>query len=157
MPVYAVSESASPEHEGAKKMVSTLEGKRVLVTGGAGFLGRQVVRKLRESGVTDVMVPRRKDYDLCHDGVAERLLEESRPDTIIHLAAVVGGIGANRANPGSYLYENLMMGARLIEASRKSGVDKFVCVGTICSYPKLTALRRSCCSYSFRPTGNSTG
>ena len=119
-------------------MVSTLEGKRVLVTGGAGFLGRQVVRKLRESGVTDVMVPRRKDYDLCHDGVAERLLEESRPDTIIHLAAVVGGIGANRANPGSYLYENLMMGARLIEASRKSGVDKFVCVGTICSYPKHT-------------------
>ncbi len=116
----------------------SLSSKRVVVTGGAGFLGRHLVRCLRERGWTDVLVPRRAEYDLTREANVERLFAELRPAVVIHLAAVVGGIGANRANPGRFVYENLVMGVLLMEHARRSGVEKFVGVGTICSYPKFT-------------------
>lgn len=112
--------------------------KRVLVTGGAGFLGRHVVRALEARGCRSVVVPRRANYDLTREANVERLYGDARPDVVIHLAAVVGGIGANRANPGRFLYDNLVMGAMLMEHARRVGVEKFVGVGTICSYPKFT-------------------
>jgi len=117
---------------------SRLAGRRVVVTGGAGFLGRAVVARLRESGVTDVVVPRSADYDLRERDAVRRLLADARPEVVIHLAAVVGGIGANRANPGRFFYENAIMGIELMEQSRLAGVAKFVGVGTVCSYPKFT-------------------
>jgi GDP-L-fucose synthase len=113
-------------------------GRRVAVTGGAGFLGRVVVQKLAERGCPDPFVPRSRDYDLRTEDGVSRFLADARPQVLIHLAAVVGGIGANRENPGKYLYDNLMMGAQLIEQSRHAGVEKFVCVGTICAYPNFT-------------------
>ena len=119
-------------------MGSFFESKRIAVTGGAGFLGRSVVGKLRERGCDDPFVPRSADFDLCRDEGVRDFLQAARPQVLIHLAAVVGGIGANRENPGRFLYENLIMGTRLIEESRKAGVEKFVCVGTICAYPKFT-------------------
>jgi GDP-L-fucose synthase len=112
--------------------------RRVVVTGGAGFLGRHVVERLRRFEGVEVMVPRRRDYDLVEGSDARRLLADARPDMVIHLAAVVGGIGHNRKNPGRFLYENLMMGTQLIEQSRLAGVTKFVALGTVCSYPKFT-------------------
>ena len=112
--------------------------QRVAVTGGAGFLGRTVVSKLRKRGCSDPFVPRSADYDLRTEVGVERMLVDARPDLVIHLAAVVGGIGANRDNPGRFFYDNLMMGAKLIEAARLAGTGKLVCVGTICAYPKLT-------------------
>ncbi|HZT82811.1 MAG TPA: NAD-dependent epimerase/dehydratase family protein, partial [Gemmataceae bacterium] len=115
-----------------------LRSKRVVVTGGSGFLGQHVVARLRRAGCADVFVPRSADFDLTREADIHRLLERLRPQVVIHLAARVGGIGANRAQPGSFLYANLIMGAQLIEASRKAGVEKFVQVGTICSYPKFT-------------------
>jgi GDP-L-fucose synthase len=108
------------------------------VTGGGGFLGRVVVARLRERGCSDVFVVRKRDYDLVKGADVERLYAEARPDVVVHLAAVVGGIGANRENPGRYFYENLMMGVQLIEGARLCGVGKFVQVGTICAYPKFT-------------------
>jgi GDP-L-fucose synthase len=112
--------------------------RRVMVTGGNGFLGTAVVRRLRRSGATDVFVPRSSQYDLrTRDGIA-RVLVDGKPDLIIHLAAVVGGIGANRENPGRFFYENAIMGIELMEQARLAGVDKFVGVGTVCSYPKYT-------------------
>ena len=111
--------------------------KRVVVTGGAGFLGSFVVERLRARGVEPV-VPRSKDYDLVDGEAVRRLYREARPDVVIHLAAVVGGIGANRDNPGRFFYENLMMGAQLIEEGRKAGLAKFVQLGTVCAYPKHT-------------------
>jgi len=118
--------------------LSNLAGKRVLVTGGAGFLGKQVVARLEERGCRDIFVPRSKDFDLVDMGAVRRLYEEVRPAIVIHLAARVGGIGANMKNPGSFFYENLMMGVQLMEQGRLQGVEKFVSVGTICAYPKFT-------------------
>ncbi|HEX8559804.1 MAG TPA: GDP-L-fucose synthase [Pyrinomonadaceae bacterium] len=119
-------------------MSDFLRGKRICVTGGGGFLGRVVVSKLRERGHEDVVVVRKRDYDLVRGEDVTRLYRELSPRVVIHLAAVVGGIGANRENPGRYFYDNLMMGAQLIEGARLSGVEKFVQVGTICAYPKFT-------------------
>ena len=112
--------------------------KRVVVTGGAGFLGSFVVERLEQLGCSTIIVPRKREFDLLQQSQIVRLLETARPDTIIHLAAVVGGIGANRENPGKFLYENLMMGVQLMEQARLAGVAKFVSIGTICSYPKFT-------------------
>ncbi|MBV9928936.1 MAG: GDP-L-fucose synthase [Acidobacteria bacterium] len=119
-------------------MGNFLQGKRIAVTGGGGFLGRVVVEKLRGRGCREVFVVRKRDYDLVRGADVERLYRDARPEVVIHLAAVVGGIGANRENPGLYFYENLMMGAQLIEGARLNGVEKFIQVGTICAYPKFT-------------------
>jgi len=115
-----------------------LAGRKVIVTGGSGFLGSHVVEELSRGRGADVVVPRRKDYDLVQPGAAQRLFADHRPDVVIHLAARVGGIGANRENPGLYFYDNLMMGVQLIEECRRQKVGKIVSVGTICSYPKHT-------------------
>ena len=115
-----------------------LAGRRLMVTGGAGFLGRSVTKRLAAAGVTDVFVPRSRDYDLRSAAGVAGALAEGRPDIVIHLAAVVGGIGANRENPGRFFYENAAMGIELMEQSRRAGVEKFVQIGTVCSYPKFT-------------------
>jgi GDP-L-fucose synthase len=112
--------------------------KRVVVTGGAGFLGRFVVQKLREQNSRHVFVPRSAEYDLCEKEDVDRLFDAARPQVIIHLAAVVGGIGANRMHPGRFFYDNAMMGLQMIEGARRHGLEKFVCLGTVCSYPKFT-------------------
>ncbi len=112
--------------------------KRVVVTGGAGFLGKAVVAQLKQRGARHIFVPRSKQYDLRKPSAIRRMLKDSNPDIIIHLAAVVGGIGANSENPGKFFYDNLVMGTHLIEESRVFGVDKFVAIGTICAYPKFT-------------------
>lgn len=120
--------------------MGTLSGKRIAITGGAGFLGSAVVRLLRERGCSesDLVVVRKRDYDLTREPDVARLFERERPELLVHLAAVVGGIGANRENPGSFYYENLMMGALLMEHARRVGLEKFVALGTICAYPKFT-------------------
>jgi len=118
--------------------MSVLRGARVLVTGGAGFLGRHVCAAVRARGPAAVLAPRKAEYDLTEQDRVRALLRDTRPDTVIHLAAVVGGIGANRANPGRYFYENAVMGVHLMEEARLAGVKKFVCAGTICAYPKFT-------------------
>lgn len=112
--------------------------ERVVVTGGAGFLGSYVVEKLRARGVANIFVPRRRDYDLVKMADVRRLYDEAQPDLVVHLAAVVGGIGANLVNPGKYFYENLMMGVQLMDEARLRSVRKFVATGSICSYPKFT-------------------
>ncbi len=110
---------------------------RVLVTGGSGFLGGYVVERLRNEGL-DPFVARKRDYDLTRRDDTERLFADARPGLVLHLAAEVGGIGANRANPGRYWYANLSMGLHVIEQSRVAGVDKLLVLGTICAYPKFT-------------------
>jgi GDP-L-fucose synthase len=112
--------------------------KRVTVTGGAGFVGSFVVEKLKERGCTHIFVPRSKDYDLIDNEAVKRLYRDSKPDIVIHLAAVVGGIGANRENPGKFFYDNLMMGVQMMEQGRLAGLEKFVAIGTVCAYPKFT-------------------
>jgi GDP-L-fucose synthase len=108
------------------------------VTGGAGFLGGNVVKKLKERGCNDIFIPRHKDYDLVKMGDVKRLYSDAEPDIVIHLAAVVGGIGANSENPGRFFYDNLMMGVQMMELGRLNDVEKFVALGTICCYPKFT-------------------
>src|SRR5262245_13421270 len=115
-----------------------ITGQRVLVTGGAGFLGRHVCARLQRERPAAVLAPRSAEYDLRERAAIDRLLADFQPQTIVHLAAVVGGIGANRANPGRYFYDNAIMGLQLLEAARLAGVKKVVSVGTICSYPKFT-------------------
>jgi GDP-L-fucose synthase len=112
--------------------------KRVTVTGGAGFLGSFVVRKLKERGCRDIFVPRSSLYNLVDMDAVKRLYNDSRPDIVIHLAARVGGIGANRVHPAEYFYDNLMMGVQLLHEAWRSEVDKFVAIGTVCAYPKFT-------------------
>jgi GDP-L-fucose synthase len=114
------------------------ENRRVCVTGGAGFLGTWVVEKLYQHGAKDVFVPHIEDYDLVKHAEILRMLENARPDVVLHLAALVGGIGANRARPAEFFYNNLIMGVQLMHESWQHGVSKFVAVGTICAYPKHT-------------------
>lgn len=112
--------------------------RRIVVTGGAGFLGHFVLEGLRRRGCTNILVPTIEEYDLVKSADIERMYETMRPDVVIHLAAVVGGIGANREHPGEFFYKNLMMGVQLIEQGRLRGIEKFVAIGTVCAYPKFT-------------------
>lgn len=114
--------------------------QKVLVTGGAGFLGFHVVQKLKSRGCEDIFIPRSREYDLVNMEAVKCLYDDAKPDIVIHLAARVGGIGANLDNPGKFFYDNLMMGAQLMEVGRHANVKKFVGVGTICAYPKLAQL-----------------
>lgn len=118
--------------------MSWLATKRLLVTGGTGFLGRYVVKKTDEKGCKEIFVPRSKDYNLVEMEAVGRLYRDTKPDVVIHLAAVVGGIGANRENPGKFFYDNLMMGVQMMEQGRLFGIEKFVAIGTVCAYPKFT-------------------
>jgi GDP-L-fucose synthase len=113
-------------------------GKRVMLTGGSGFLGEPVRSRLLAAGASDVFVPRRAEYDLTDATAVARAYADAKPDTVVHLAAEVGGIGANRDNPGRFFYANMAMGLHLVEEARKRGTEKFVQVGTVCSYPKHT-------------------
>lgn len=115
-----------------------LKNKRILVTGGAGFLGKHLVAKLKERGCRHIFVPLIEKYDLVKMPAVKKLYKDAKPDIVIHLAAKVGGIGANRENPGRFFYDNLMMGVQLMEAGRQVGIEKFVALGTICAYPKFT-------------------
>jgi GDP-L-fucose synthase len=117
--------------------MSALETKRILVTGGAGFLGTNVVARLRHRGCQQVFIPRSADYNLVEMEAVKQLYRDTKPNVVIHLAAKVGGIGANMKNPGSFFYENLMMGVQMMDQGRLSGVEKFVAIGTICAYPKF--------------------
>src|SRR5882724_10345103 len=118
--------------------MSIQHSDRILVTGGAGFLGSFVIEKLRARGYEDIVIPRRKEYDLTREADVERLYADAKPAVVLHLAAEVGGIGANRENPGRYFFANAAMGLHLIEGARKNKIKKFVQVGTICAYPKFT-------------------
>jgi GDP-L-fucose synthase len=119
-------------------MSNQLRTKKITVTGGAGFLGKHLIAKLKERGCKDIFIPHIEEYDLVDMQAVKQLYKDAKPDIVIHLAAAVGGIGANRENPGKFFYNNLMMGAQLMEIARQNGIDKFVSIGTICAYPKFT-------------------
>jgi GDP-L-fucose synthase len=121
-------------------MASFWPNQRVVVTGGAGFLGSFVVEQLRAKGCREVIAPRSREYDLVQMDAVRRLYADTNPDMVLHLAARVGGIGANKANPGRFFYDNLMMGTQLIEVGRQRGLKKFVALGTICAYPKFAPI-----------------
>jgi GDP-L-fucose synthase len=112
--------------------------KKICVTGGAGFLGTHLIRELRSKGAQDIFIPKIEDYDLVDSGAIRRMLSDSDPDVIIHLAAHVGGIGANQEKPAEFFYDNLMMGVQLLHQAYERGVEKFVAIGTVCAYPKFT-------------------
>ena len=117
-----------------------LATKRICVTGGAGFLGTHLIRRLKEHGAREIFVPQYPEYDLVREADIIRMIDTAKPDVIIHLAAKVGGIGANREKPGEFFYDNLMMGVQLIHQSWLKGIEKFVAIGTICAYPKYTPI-----------------
>lgn len=114
-----------------------IDGKRIVVTGGAGFLGSFICKQLEAAGAGELIIPRSADYDLTEQDAVRQLYSDASPDVVVHLAAEVGGIGANRANPGRYFYANMAMGLHLIEEARKAKLEKFVQVGTVCAYPKF--------------------
>ena len=117
-----------------------LSNKRICVTGGAGFLGTHLIKKLNARGAHEIFIPKIEDYDLVNPDDIRRMLDDSQPDVIIHLAAHVGGIGANMEKPAEFFYDNLMMGVQLMHESWKRGLEKFVAIGTICAYPKFTPI-----------------
>jgi GDP-L-fucose synthase len=117
-----------------------LATKRICVTGGAGFLGTHLIRRLKEHGAREIFVPQYPEYDLVREADIIRMIDTAKPDIIIHLAAKVGGIGANREKPGEFFYDNLMMGVQLIHQAWLKSVEKFVAIGTICAYPKFTPI-----------------
>ncbi len=119
-------------------MSTFFENRRIVVTGGAGFLGGYITEKLQKRGCKSILVPKIEDYDLVNINDINRMYNDMKPDIVIHLAAVVGGIGANREHPGEFFYQNLMMGVQLIEQGRLRNIEKFVAIGTVCAYPKFT-------------------
>jgi len=119
-------------------MTDFFKNRRIVVTGGAGFLGQYVLDGLKKRFCKNILVPKIEDYDLIKLADIKKMYDEMKPDIVIHLAAVVGGIGANREHPGKFFYENLMMGVQLIEEGRLRTIEKFVAIGTICAYPKFT-------------------
>ncbi len=119
-------------------MADFFKKKRVVITGGAGFLGAYVTERLKKRGCKNILVPKIEDYNLIDINDIHRMYDDMKPDIVIHLAAVVGGIGANREHPGKFFYENLMMGVQLIEHGRLRKIEKFVAIGTVCAYPKFT-------------------